>query len=178
MRIPRRSLAHLLVAAGLAAGLGALAASCGTDAVGIEACQQIELARCDEAPACKADFDVAHCRAFYRDQCLHGIENVDHPPSDAEVSDCVAAIQGVAACARKGATNMTACSVPLVDGVLPATISPCDLLMSNAHLLQRCGFATSPPDAGAVTPPPAVDASVDAASTSDAGAADAATDAG
>jgi hypothetical protein len=178
MRSPRRALAHLLVAAGLAGGLGALAAACGTDAVGVDACKQIELARCDVAPVCKADFDVDHCHAVYRDQCLHGIENVDHPPSDAEVSDCVAAIQAVAGCARRGDANMSVCPVPVVNTVLPATLSPCDVILSNAHLLERCSFAATPSDAGAIVTaaPDASDASdaSDDGAAADAGASDAA----
>lgn len=180
MRIPRRSHAHFLVAVTLAVGLGALAASCGTDAVGIEACRQIELARCDEAPACQADFEVERCHELYRDQCLHGIENSSHPPSDAEISDCVGAIKEVGACTKEGAANMKDCPVALVESVLPATISPCDILLSNAHLLQKCSFAALPTDAGpAVTPDAAAsDAGTDAAPPADASTGDASSDAG
>jgi hypothetical protein len=170
MRLPSRPLAHLLVAVGLSAALGALAASCGTDAVGVDACRQIESARCDDAPTCKADFDVAHCQAFYRDQCMHGIENAGHPPSDAEVSDCVAAIHAVTDCAKRGAANMKDCNVALVDGVLPATLSPCDVVMSNAHLLAKCAFAGVQSDAGTASP---ADAATTDAATTDAGAGDA-----
>ena len=50
---------------------------CGTDAVGVDACRQIEEARCDAAPACTGDDDtfgirteeqVRNCKALYRDQ--------------------------------------------------------------------------------------------------------------
>jgi hypothetical protein len=173
MRSRRRRLAPLLVAVLVASGLAALAASCGTDAVGIDACRQIELARCDEAPVCAAGFDVDRCREIYRDQCLHGIENTAHPPSDAEIADCVAAIKAVSACKQRGAATMKDCDVPLADGVVPSTLSPCDVLMSDAHLLQKCAFAAAPADAGAA-PPQAVDAAsdapADAAPAADAGA--------
>jgi hypothetical protein len=90
---------------GLAAALGAalaLAFACGTSAVGVDACKQIESARCQAASACgvsleppyhTAGSDVDACIRFYDVACLHGLVG-GSDPGQAAVSACVAAISG------------------------------------------------------------------------------------
>jgi hypothetical protein len=74
---------------------------CGTDAVDVDGCRQIEEARCRQIPACGISFerpyftsgtDVDACVRFYDDACLHGLAVSDPGPS--AVSACVAAISG------------------------------------------------------------------------------------
>jgi len=84
------------------AGAGALiAVACGSGANDVSACQAIETARCEVAPACPANFNlgdpvevgdpVTACIRFYKTQCLHGlVTSVE--PSSAQVSECVNAI--------------------------------------------------------------------------------------
>ncbi|HET9931887.1 MAG TPA: hypothetical protein VFQ35_14395, partial [Polyangiaceae bacterium] len=95
----------------LAPFLGALvlAASCGTDATGIEDCRAIEEARCEAAEACGAIDDASACKRFYRDQCLHGLSV---PAPGGPVTDaCVAAIHQITECARASAAEAsTACA--------------------------------------------------------------------
>ena len=94
-----RSLARLLLAAASAAlPLGLAALSCGTDAVGVDACRQIETARCNLAPACgMPSFDVGKCTRFYRDECLLGIANASDGGGSTDPTACITALQGCAA---------------------------------------------------------------------------------
>jgi hypothetical protein len=89
-----------LLFATLASATLALAA-CGTDATGVEACRQIEEARCKKAPGCgvnmnvpphkgSASQDIDACVRFYRDACLHGMSVAD--PGGPATQSCVDAI--------------------------------------------------------------------------------------
>jgi hypothetical protein len=73
---------------------------CGTPAVGIDDCRDIEQARCDAAAACHTLTDVAACKRFYRDQCLHGLPAA--PPPRESVDECIAVIQNLTTCAKVG----------------------------------------------------------------------------
>jgi hypothetical protein len=90
---------RLVTLALLLAGL-AVASGCGTGAVDVDGCRQIEEARCRQAPACGISLDevnftsgtsVDACVRFYDDACLHGLAVGD--PGPTAVSTCVAAIQ-------------------------------------------------------------------------------------
>jgi hypothetical protein len=86
-----------------AAALGAVLAlppACGTSAVGVDACKQVESARCQAASACgvsleppyhTAGSDQDACIRFYDVACLHGLAS-GSDPGPAAVSACVAAI--------------------------------------------------------------------------------------
>ncbi len=95
----RRLTNRPLVAVVLALGLtGAIA--CGKDAVGVDACRQIETARCENANSCGIDLthpthrgdspglDVGACKRYYDDACLHGFV-ASEDPGPAKVQDCV-----------------------------------------------------------------------------------------
>jgi hypothetical protein len=93
---------RIRIALGAALGVAALAFACGTDAIGIDACRQIETARCGQAPACAIDLtnpvhrsspgtDVDACVRFYHEQCLHGLATTKEP-GNVQVKDCVDAI--------------------------------------------------------------------------------------
>jgi len=129
-------------------------ASC-TDAVGIEECRLIETARCESARQCGFSEDESlRCVEFYHDQCLHGIENADEPPDEAQAKACVSTIQAVEACAQRGAATMQDCpEAPLVpDG--PLTLPPCMIIVSQAHLLAACAFVSADTtDAGTTSNP-------------------------
>jgi hypothetical protein len=94
--------ARLAVALTAFAGVGALVFACGTDAVGIDACRQVESARCLQAPNCGIDLtipvhrdtpktDIDACIRFYHEQCLHGLAAAKDPGTQA-VKECVDAI--------------------------------------------------------------------------------------
>jgi hypothetical protein len=122
-----------------------LVPGCGTDAVGIEACRQVETARCDIAPACagfdgsanlKTEEQVKNCREFYRDHCLLGLENTKADPGQGDIDACVKAIKTTAKCADPKKSEAGACGVALREGVDP-TVQPCEVLQ-NPHWLQAC----------------------------------------
>jgi hypothetical protein len=89
-----------LVALALLLAGPAVAGGCGTDAVDIDGCRQIEEARCRQAPACgipltmpyfTSEGDVDACVRYYDVACLHGLAVSD--PGPAAVSACVTAIE-------------------------------------------------------------------------------------
>ena len=61
--------------------------ACGTDAVGVDACREIEGARCKRAVECQIPLSSPNpagdpaeaCRRFYVDACLHGIQSAKDP---------------------------------------------------------------------------------------------------
>jgi hypothetical protein len=153
-----RSLRHLLAPlalALLASAAGAAALSCGTDAMGTDACRKVEQARCRKGPACPAlnvpaGTGVEECVQFARDRCLHGLANPD--PGVAAADQCAAAIDQSTTC----------------DAVLsPETLPACSFLRP----------ATSGTDDAGSDATDATDAA-DASSTASDGSIDAARDAG
>jgi hypothetical protein len=77
--------------------------ACGPSATGVDACKQIEEARCQKAGACGISTeppystngsDVGACIRYYDVQCMHGT-SVPVPVA-AQVNACVAAIQSSA----------------------------------------------------------------------------------
>jgi hypothetical protein len=107
-RAPLARLAPFAALLAMGAAVGAIVVACGTDAVGVDACRQIEEARCNQAPNCAAEIslsaplhpggsagDVAACIRFYDDACQHGLATGVAPGQPA-VSACVAAINAEA----------------------------------------------------------------------------------
>lgn len=150
-----------LSAASVFGGALLLTYGCGTDAVGVDACRQIEDARCEAAPDCTGDEDtfgirteeqVQNCKSLYRDQCLHGIENaggsdedeVDEP-SDGDINRCIKAIQATASCKKSKpdvngdtVTTMEDCAdIAVVEGWTGKT--PCQTLHAVENL-DACKF--------------------------------------
>lgn len=153
--IPALRFQHALI---LAAGLGCalapavLSAGCGPAAVGIEACRKIEGARCEAAVSCGFTKDqVEDCKLLYQDECLHGIENTAHRPSETEVNECVAAVKATGACAASAVATMKDCAGAAVTSDTAAGEKPCDLLLKSAHELSACAFTIAPADAGTTT---------------------------
>ncbi len=152
-----RTLVGLLLSASLAAlALVSLLAptSCGSDAVGVDACRTIETARCNAATACGfADDKVQSCTLFYRDQCLDGVENADAgTPVTATIDACVAAVNATATCAKAGAKTIQGCAGAALIAGADTTLTPCVVLQEKVDLLAACNFASLVPavDAGAI----------------------------
>ena len=136
-------------------GLAASAASgCGTDAVGIEDCRQIEQARCDAGAACGMVKDADACKRFYRDHCLHGLAIPDSP-GPTRIKACVTAITAAGQCARTlgPGAPITDCSNAAEIG-LTALASACEVI-NRPEQTEPCRFLV--PD----TPPPTPDAGPD-----------------
>jgi len=102
--------AAVFVGLGVTAAAAFVAAAC-SSATGIDACQQIEQARCYWIEQCESDAGnfglptrrsdstspVDDCFRFYSDACQHGlVTNV--PPTSDQVSACVAAINAATDC--------------------------------------------------------------------------------
>ena len=91
---------HHLGVAVVALAPVALFFACGTSAVGVDSCKEIEAARCEQAPNCginlsqplHRDPDVEACIRFYDIACLHGLE-ISADPGTVEVQACIKAIQ-------------------------------------------------------------------------------------
>lgn len=110
MAMRRRVLIVLALSASAVVG-GVFA--CGQGAVGIDACNQIETARCQWIEQCfggdgsafyglptprsdQASY-VDDCTRYYKDACLHGlVSNVQ--PTTTQVSECVTAINSATDC--------------------------------------------------------------------------------
>jgi hypothetical protein len=151
---PFRWSATLILTASLPV-LAWLAPGCGTDAVGIEACRQVERARCDVAPRCsgyegspaiETDEQVRNCRDFYRDHCLLGLENTEDVPGQGEIDACVEAIQKTAACRSPQKSTMAECGVALRDGE-DTSAEPCGILQ-EPHRLNACRWLDAKKPAG------------------------------
>jgi hypothetical protein len=136
----RLAVTFALAAGGLVLLVGA--GACGTSAVDVTACRQIETARCNHAQACGISLatpvhdgnDLDFCIRFYDDQCLHGLVTQQVPGTTA-VNECVAAI------------NMAA----------DPTVDHCNVL-KNPQSSPACAFLIPGPDASL---PDAADASED-----------------
>ncbi len=98
-----RGLACTLVLCCGAVVFGAGVTACGTDAEGVDACRKLESVRCERATGCNIslatpahegapDDDVAACKRFYDDACLHGLVSQKNPGA-VEVDACLAAIK-------------------------------------------------------------------------------------
>ncbi|MBW2529545.1 MAG: hypothetical protein JRI23_35535 [Deltaproteobacteria bacterium] len=147
-----RSLRWTLRAAPAVALIAGVAGIYGCDngAVGVEACREIEVARCRAVVGCptspvETDEDVENCELHYRDQCLFGMADSINPDQPA-VTGCVAAIEQARACWDSGQT-LGDCSaelgVPeLVAGIDPA-VTGCDGIMFP-QILAGCAFLSPP----------------------------------
>jgi hypothetical protein len=122
----------------LAAFVLASSAGCGTDAKGIEDCRDIELARCEAAGPCGIVTDIAECKRYYRDHCLHGLA-VDSPPRNL-VDECVAMVKRAGQCAQANGpdTALDYCPELVTRHAIQATTA-CDIV----HFPERadeCSF--------------------------------------
>jgi hypothetical protein len=126
-----------------------LAGSCGTDAVGVSECREIEDARCAAAASCGFP-DVAQCQRYYRDHCLHGVAVED--VSAVQVDACVAELERAGRCAAEQATPAT-CSEPLRTQVAVAQV--CDLVLQPEQLTPCAFLAAVPAPEEPLPPPPA-----------------------
>lgn len=126
-----RTLAGALVLGTLQVG------GCGTDAVGVDSCRRVELARCDAAAACGKVDDAAECRRFYHDQCLHGLAVPD--PGTEAIADCEATLQRAGACAVEGIElSLEECSDAVTSEPTYATTA-CEIV-SEPQLAAECRF--------------------------------------
>lgn len=148
---------RLLTAAGLGftyAFLVVNAAGCGTDAVGVDECRDIEQARCEAGAACGIVDDVDECKRFYRDQCLHGFSNGERPGAP-QMKACLQTIKLAGECAKAGIENLADCPAPAPTAKTVHT-KVCDVILTPQGA-QECDFLAEPvevPDAAVESAPP------------------------
>jgi hypothetical protein len=154
-----RTAAVALVSAGCSFALVS-ALSCGTDAVGVEDCRQIEQARCEAAHHCRGELyveDVEACKRYYHDHCLHGLV-VDHEPGGPYLRACLGAIEAAGNCAQSN-PEMTVAECADIDTRVRQDNSTvlehvCDVIQFP-ELTVQCEFLREPepalpsPEAGA-----------------------------
>jgi hypothetical protein len=117
----------------------AFSAACGTDAVGVSDCREIESARCEAAAECGFPA-AAECRRYARDHCLHGLPA--EAPSAADVGACVSDINAAAQCAAAlgPTTSPDACDPPLATDGTAASV--CDVI-ARPEQATACAFLRS-----------------------------------
>jgi hypothetical protein len=143
------------------------AAGCGTEAIAVDECRDIESARCEAGAFCGLVDDVEQCKRFYRDQCLHGLASGDRPGSP-QVKACIATIQAAGSCAKSGITTLADCKPAPSDTTVHSAV--CDIVL-HPEGVRECEFLASP----VVLPDAAPDALPEAAAP-DSAAGDAGTD--
>ncbi|HMR08931.1 MAG TPA: hypothetical protein PKA88_24290 [Polyangiaceae bacterium] len=124
------------------------AAGCGADAVAVDECRDIESARCEAGVFCGLVDDVAECKRFYRDHCLHGFASGDRPGSP-QVKACIATIQAAGRCAKAGTPELSTCTPAVSAKTVHSTA--CEVIL-NPEGVQECEFLATPvvlPDAAA-----------------------------
>lgn len=141
-----RSLSATLLAAAATFSL-VTASSCGTSAVGVDTCRDIEQARCRASASCldangaPLIADVPACERYYRDHCLHGL--AVKPPAGASVSACVQVIEAAGKCAADDpAATLTDC--PATDR-RPGLSRACDVI-AHPERATECAFLLDTPD--------------------------------
>ncbi len=137
-----RALSATLLAAALSFSL-VTASGCGTPAVGIDDCRDIEQARCRASAACGLISDVDACERYYRDHCLHGLPV--KPPAGDSVPTCVEVIAAAGRCAEADP------NIELVD-CDPAVATPkagftraCDVVV-HPERTPECAFLSELPE--------------------------------
>jgi hypothetical protein len=112
-----------------------LAGSCGTDAVGVAECREIESARCAAAASC-GFADVEQCQRFYRDHCLHGValEEVN----EVQVDACVTELERAGRCATDAPGSAPAgCPEPVQT---ESEVTDVCTLILRPELASACAF--------------------------------------
>jgi hypothetical protein len=118
------------------------ASGCGTKAVGVDDCRDIERARCRAGAACGVVDDVPACERYYRDHCLHGLAT--KPPSNAVVDACVQVIERAGRCASADPkSSLTECEEAVSEEYWTVTTA-CDVV-AHPELTTECAFLTDTP---------------------------------
>lgn len=126
------------------------ASGCGTKAVGVEDCRDIEQARCQTGSSCPDANgaplieDVAACQRYYRDHCLHGL--AVKPPGGATVSACVQIIEAAGRCAKDDPNSDLGCT-ETTSQPRKGLSKACDVF-THPELTDECSFLLDTPPEG------------------------------
>lgn len=137
-----RALSATLLSAALSFSL-VTASGCGTAAIGIDDCRDIEQARCQASAKCGMISDVKSCQRYYRDHCLHGLPV--KPPAGDSVSSCVEVIKAAGRCADGDpSVELSACD-PFVADAKQGFTRACDVV-ANPERTPQCAFLSDLPE--------------------------------
>ncbi|HVY28562.1 MAG TPA: hypothetical protein VHB79_18530 [Polyangiaceae bacterium] len=121
------------------------ASGCGTSAIGVDDCRDIQQARCRAGKACGIVDDVAACERYYRDHCLHGLATT--PPAGTSVAGCVEVIEAAGRCAEGDPEiDLNDCDPAVTDRKQSLTLA-CDVVR-HPERANECAFLTDLPDTG------------------------------
>jgi len=141
-----RSLSATLLSA--AATFSIVTASCGTSAVGVDDCRDIEQARCRASASCLDGDgvalvqDVPACERYYRDHCLHGF--AVKPPAGADVAACVQLIERAGRCAQQDPNRELGCT-ETASAQRAGLSSACDVV-THPERATECAFLLDMPE--------------------------------
>lgn len=159
-----RSLSATVLSA--AAMFSLVTASCGTSALGVDDCRDIEQARCRASASCLDSNgvplidDVPACERYYRDHCLHGL--AVKPPAGASVSACVQVIEAAGRCAKSDPTSPLDECPKTVTAPQRGLTHACDVV-THPERATECAFLTNTDESPGGQP------STDTSSTASAG---------
>ena len=154
--VPRRARQEL-PAAGVRVLLSCLVllSQCGTDAVAVDACREVELARCEAGVACGLIEDVVACERGIETRCLHGVAT-ETGPGRVSLQRCGDAIRAAGECAERLDEEASPCECRELP--TPSTLAEtvCDLVLEPERLAE-CRFllgddADEVPDDACETP--------------------------
>lgn len=144
-----RSLSATLLSAAATFSL-VTASSCGTSAVGVDECRDIEQARCQASAFCLDSRgnplieDVGACERYYRDHCLHGL--AAKPPAGASVGACLDVIEAAGRCAKSDPDAALDCTETASKPRGNFSLA-CDLVAHPERAVE-CAFLLETPDEG------------------------------
>jgi hypothetical protein len=138
-----RSLTATLLSAAITFSL-VTASGCGTNAVGVDDCRDIERATCHAGAPCGIIEDVDACDRYYRDHCLHGLAT--KPPAGASVSGCVQVIEAAGRCAQADPTaTLSSCAETVTVTDPTETLNTACDVVKHPELTTECAFLTDTP---------------------------------
>lgn len=119
---------------------------CGSEAIGVDACRELEYARCEAAAACPdeegvAIGDVDACKRFYRDHCLHGLA-VKSAPSSRKLATCRRTIEAAGRCASELGASTPLASCAFESTLAPTTLRTACELVAEPEQAAECGWLT------------------------------------
>lgn len=118
------------------------ASGCGTSAVGVGECRDIEQARCRAGKSCGLIDDVEACERYYRDHCLHGL--AVKPPGGGSVSECVRVIEAAGQCAAENReARLSSCETKVTNPRRDLVLA-CDVV-AHPERATECAFLTNVP---------------------------------
>ncbi len=101
----------------------------------------IQNARCEAGAPCEIISDVAACKRFSRDNCLHGLASLDVPSTDL-LNACTDTIRLAGDCRAEGHTELVDCPTPPSSSTTLTLV--CDVIQKPQATVE-CDFLNGLP---------------------------------